>query len=95
MLACVLYATPPKGRWERANSVRDSGLEAVGGELRELLLDILKTYETHGESELAAAKLATFMIGRYGSVGEGKARLGDLPAVQAAFRQMQARLYAN
>ena len=95
VLGYVLYANSPKTRDERADDVRHGGLDQAGGELRQLLLDILRAYETHGESELASAKLATFMIGRYGSVGEGKAHLGDLPAVQAAFRQMQARLYAN
>ena len=95
VLSYVLYANPPKTRDERADDVRHGGLDQAGGELRQLLLDILRAYETHGEGELASAKLATFMIGRFGSVGEGKAHLGDLPAVQAAFRQMQARLYAN
>ena len=95
VLGYLLYANPPKTREERADDVRLGGLEQVEGELRQLLLGILQAYETHGESELATAKLQSFMIGRYGSVGEGRARLGDLPAVQAAFRQMQARLYAN
>ena len=74
---------------------RQDGPDRAGSELRQLLLGILQAYETHGESELARTKLQSFMIGRYGSFGEGRARLGDLPAVQAAFRQMQARLYEN
>ena len=95
VLGYVLYANPPKTRGERADDVRQSGLDRAGGELRELLLGILRAYESHGETELASDKLQSFMIGRYGSVGEGRMRLGNLPAVQAAFRQMQARLYAN
>ena len=89
VLGYVLYANPPRTREERADDVRQSGLEQADGELRELLLGILQAYETHGESELATAKLQSFMIGRYGSVSEGKVRLGELPAVQTAFRQMQ------
>ena len=95
VLGYVLYANPPKTREERADDVRHGGLVQVDGELRELLLGILQAYETHGESELAAPKLTSYLIGRYGSVGEGKGRLGELPAVQTAFRQMQVRLYAN
>ena len=91
----MLYANPPKTRGERADDVRQGGLDRADAELRDLLLGILQAYETHGEGELASTKLQSFMIGRFGSVGEGRARLGALPAVQAAFRQMQARLYAN
>ena len=95
VLAYVLYANPPRTRGERADDVRQGGLDRADAELRDLLLGILQAYETHGEGELASTKLQSFMIGRYGSVGEGRARLGALPAVQAAFRQMQAQLYAN
>ena len=95
VLGYVLYANPPRTREERADDVRHGGLAQVDGELRELLLGILQAYETHGESELANPKLASYLIGRYGSVSEGKGRLGELPAVQTAFRQMQTRLYAN
>ena len=95
VLAHVLYANPPRTRGERADDVRQGGLDRADAELRELLHGILQPYETHGEGELASTKLQSFMIGRYGSVGEGRARLGALPAVQAAFRQMQAQLYAN
>ena len=95
VLGYMLYANPPKTRQERADDVRQSGLDRAGGELRDLLLGILRAYESHGETELASDKLQSFMIGRYGSVGEGRERLGDLPAVKAAFLQMQARLYAN
>ena len=95
VLAYVLYDHPPKTREERADDVRQAGLEKADGELGQLLLGILQAYEIHGENELASTKLASFMIGRYGSVREGRARLGDLPAVQAAFRQMQTSLYTN
>ena len=95
VLGYVLYANSPKTRRERANDLRRDGLKQTDRELRQLLLDILQSYEIHGESELEIPKLASFLIGRYGSVSEGKSHLGELPTVQAAFRQMQTQLYAN
>ena len=95
VLAYVLYASPAKTRAERAGNVRLGGLDDVDGQLRELLLAILQAYETHGESELAAPKLTSFLVGRYGSVGEARTYLGELPLVQSAFRRIQARLYAD
>ena len=95
VLGYVLYANPPKTRRERADGVRQGGLDQVDDELRQLLFRILQTYETHGESELATPKLISFVISRYGSVSDGKEYLGNLSAVQAAFRGMQTHLYAN
>ena len=62
---------------------------------RQLLLAILQAYQDRGESELATTKLGTFLTARFGSVNEGKAKLGGLPAVREAFRGMQASLYAD
>ena len=95
VLGYVLYANPPKTRRERADGVRQGGLDQVDHELRQLLLRILQAYETHGESELATPKLISFVISRYGSVSDGKEYLGNLSAVQAAFRGIQTHLYAN
>ena len=95
VLSYVLFLNPPKTRHERADGVRQGGLTTVEGELRQLLLGILLAYETRGEDELATTKLASFLIGRYGSVGEGKERVGELSTIQDAFRRMQAGLYAN
>ena len=91
----VLFANPPRTRHERADGVRRGEAFTVDGEMRELLLGILQAYETHGEGELAAAKLGSFLIGRYGSVGESREHLGSLSAVRDAFRRMQSDLYAN
>lgn len=49
----------------------------VAEEMKELLLGILKAYETAGEAELAGKKLGQFLTARYGSVSEGKARSGN------------------
>ena len=67
----------------------------VNGELKALLLSILKAYETGGEQELTTTKLGQLLVARYGSVGEGKAKLGELSQVKARFKQMQAELYAG
>jgi type I restriction enzyme R subunit len=64
-------------------------------ETRDLLLAILGAYEERGESELATKKLGTFLTARYGSVIEGKVKLGGLVAVKNAFRAMQAALYSD
>jgi type I restriction enzyme R subunit len=61
--------------------------------MADLLLVILKAYETKGESELATKKLGQFLTARYGSVGESKSKLGELAAVRSAFKQMQVALY--
>ena len=95
VLRYVLFTLSPKTRHDRAEQVRQDGMQDFDGELKNLLLAILQSYETTGESELAAAKLAQFLIARYGSVGEGKTKLGDLADVSAAYRRMQAELYAS
>lgn len=64
------------------------------GEMKELLLGILKAYETAGEAELAGRKLGQFLTARYGSVTEGKAKLGELQTIREAFNRMQAGLYS-
>jgi type I restriction enzyme R subunit len=95
VLGYVLFTLAPRTRQERAESVREGGMHRFdGGELRDLLLGILKAYELRGEGELATRKLTQFLIARYGSVNEGKARLGALSAVKEAFKRMQSELYA-
>ena len=91
----VLYANPPRTRRERAEDVRRDGLKEAGGELRELLLGILRAYEEQGEGELATPKLGSYLRARYGGVGESRVRLGGLSAVKTAFRRMQTSLYAG
>ena len=76
-------------------SVRSAGMAEAKGDMKYLLLAILHAYEDRGESELATKKLGTFLTARYGSVNEGKARLGGLSAVKSAFVTMQQSLYSN
>ncbi|MFP4063354.1 MAG: type I restriction-modification enzyme R subunit C-terminal domain-containing protein, partial [Halochromatium sp.] len=95
VLGYVLFTTPTKTRHDRAERLRQDGLDAVDGELKALLLSILKAYESGGEAELATPKLGQLLVARYGSVGESKAKLGELSQVKAQFEQMQAALYAQ
>eukprot|EP00438_Fugacium_kawagutii_P002421 Skav225967 [mRNA] locus=scaffold7540:10333:12689:+ [translate_table: standard] len=95
VLSYILFTNPPKTRHERAEHVRSDGLNASEQDVEDLLLSILKAYEERGESELATKKLGTFLTARYGSVSEGKTKLGGLADVKHAFRAMQTSLYAD
>lgn len=95
VLSYILFTNPPKTRHERADSVRTDGMHDAAAETKALLLAILAAYEARGESELATRKLGTFLTARYGSVNEGKARLGGLNAIKNAFRSMQKSLYSG
>lgn len=93
VLSYILFTNPPKTRHERADNVRSEGMDKAQDETKALLLAILAAYEERGESELATKKLGTFLTARYGSVSEGKAKLGGLAAIKDAFRAMQTTLY--
>ncbi len=95
VLSYVLYTNPPKTRNERADHVRSVGMKDADTDMKDLLLAILRAYEARGESELATKKLGTFLTARYGSVSEGKTKLGGLTAISGAFRNMQASLYSD
>ena len=95
VLGYVLFTHAPKTREDRAEAVKDEGLAAVQGDLKALLIGILNAYEENGEGELATSKLSQFLTAHYGSVGEAKNRLGDLPSINAAFLKMQAELYSS
>ncbi|SHL14745.1 type I restriction enzyme, R subunit [Roseovarius marisflavi] len=95
VLSYVLFTNEPKTRHERADSVRADGIGDADEGLKQLLLAILAAYEARGESELATKKLGTFLTARYGSVSEGKAKLGGLAAIKEAFQNMQKTLYSD
>ncbi|MDZ4309597.1 MAG: DEAD/DEAH box helicase family protein [Cypionkella sp.] len=95
VLNYILFANPPKTRHDRAETVRQDGMGNFVGEMRELLLGILKAYETAGEAELAGKKLGQFLTARYGSVSEGRAKLGELQTIRDAYNLIQAGLYAE
>ena len=94
VLGYVLFALAPQTRQERASRLREDGLADIEGELKDLLLGILKAYESYGESELASTKLSQYLTAKYGSVIEGKSQLGGLSVVRAAYRHLQTELYA-
>ncbi len=95
VLSYILFTNEPKTRNERADYVRSDGMEEIADETKALLLAILAAYEERGESELANKKLGTFLTARYGSVSEGKTKLGGLVAIKDAFRKMQGTLYRD
>ncbi|TQM92464.1 EcoAI/FtnUII family type I restriction enzme subunit R [Roseinatronobacter monicus] len=95
VLAYVLFTLEPKTRHDRADAVRQGKQSDAQEDLKALLITILNAYEAHGEKELATDKLGQFLTARFGSVGEAKARLGDLPQIKAAFHKMQAQLYSS
>ena len=95
VLSYILFTSDPKTRRERADGVRNGGLEEAADETKALLLAILSAYEERGESELATKKLGTFLTAKYGSVNEGKAKLGGLNNIKSAFLKMQEYLYLD
>lgn len=95
VLSYVMFTNPPKTRHDRADGVRLAGMAESDGEMKNLLLAILEAYEARGENELATKKLGTFLTARYGSVSEGKSKLGGLSTVKKAFCAMQTKLYSQ
>ena len=95
VLGYILFTLSPKTRKNRADSVRRRGIVDFDGELKALLLAILKSYETNGENELATTKLAQYLTARYGSVSKSKATLGELSGVSEAYRRLQSKSYAD
>jgi type I restriction enzyme R subunit len=95
VLGYILFTHEPKTRHERAEHVRSDGPALAEGDMKTLLLAILAAYEERGEAELSIRKLGAFLTARYGSVNEGKAKLGGLPAIKNAFRDMQTSLYSD
>ena len=65
----------------------------VDGEMREFLLRILASYAKSGEDELSVERLTQHMKAVYGSVIEGKDKLGEPSAVRQAYIRMQEQLY--
>ncbi|MCR9271851.1 MULTISPECIES: EcoAI/FtnUII family type I restriction enzme subunit R [Mameliella] len=96
VLSYVLFTLPPLTRSERVTKLEGSGFDqAYADEMRELLRGILGAYVSNGEDELASDSLGRFLRSRYGSVSEGKAKLGDLSEIRRAFTDLQAELYRS
>ncbi|MEH6727392.1 MAG: DEAD/DEAH box helicase family protein [Hyphomicrobiales bacterium] len=93
VLGYILFEQSPVTRHDRANSLRQHGLADPNPDMQELLLSVLNAYETHGEDELGMGKLTHLLVSRYGSVNEGKAKLGELSEIRSAFVNMQVQLY--
>ena len=63
--------------------------------MKELLMNVLESYEDLGENELTNKKLKHFLIAKYGSVSEARSRLGEIQDIKDAYRGVQAALYAS
>ncbi len=95
VLAYILFTNPPVTRAERARAAEKGALKDFDGELQALIVAILRAYVANGERELGSRKLGQYLIARYGSVAEGRAKLGELPFVKDAYKRMQAVLYSR
>lgn len=95
VLAYILFTNPPVTRVTRATVTEAKGLSEFDGELQALLVAILRAYVVNGERELGTKKLGQYLIARYGSVAEGRAKLGDLAVIKDAYKRMQAALYSG
>ncbi|MBB3399647.1 type I restriction endonuclease subunit R [Rhizobium sp. BK060] len=95
VLSYILFTNPLVTREQRAATTETTGLNEFNGELQALLVAILKAYVVNGERELASKKLGQYLIARYGSVAEGRVKLGDLTTIKEAYKQMQAALYST
>ncbi len=95
VLAYILFTNPPVTREARATAAETDGLKDFDGELQKLLVAILKAYVANGEHELGSKKLGQYLIARYGSVAEGRAKLGELAAIKDAYKRMQVALYSS
>lgn len=95
VLAFIRFAMPPKTRADRAEMVRQEGLDDVAAPMRDFLLSVLSAYEAMGEAELGASKLTGYLSARYGSTADARKVLGDVSAIRAAYLEVQRDLYQN
>ena len=93
VLGYILFTLPPLTRVQRADNVKKEELEDIDEEMKSFLRRILASYIDHGEDELSGERLAQHMTAAYGSVSEGKSKLGDTATVRNAYLQMQKSLY--
>ena len=96
VLSYILFTTPPKTREDRAEEARQAvPLATAGSDMKQLLMNILESYENHGEKELTNKKLTHFLTAKYGSVSEAKSKLGKIQDIKDAYLGVQAALYEN
>ena len=93
VLALVAYATPPQTRAERVAERRVAITAGHDEKLAAFLDYVLAQYVAHDIAELNPARLRHLLQLSQGDVIAGAEQLGGVPAVSAAFREAQARLY--
>ncbi len=96
VLSYILFTKPPKIREDRAEEARKgSPIVTAGTDMKELLMNVLESYEDLGENELTNKKLTHFLTAKYGSVSEAKSKLGKIQDIKDAYLGVQAALYEN
>ena len=95
VLAYILYTLPPKTRQARAGAVTPDALSHGNDEMASFLNKILLSYIREGEDQLEADKLGDLLKATYGSVGESKAKLGEIAEIRGAFLGLQQELYRD
>lgn len=93
MLAYIPFTIPPKTRTARADRVRSEELGESSDDMGQFLLGVLKAYGTHGETELAPAKIGDMLTARFGSFSDARKRLGDVQTIRDAFVSLLGGLY--
>ena len=95
VLAHVAYAKPIRTRANRVAARRVAITAGFDEKLAAFLDYVLAQYVRHDVDELEPARLSHLIQLKEGDMVAGARTLGGVPAVQAAFRQAQARLYAE
>ncbi|UXN06769.1 EcoAI/FtnUII family type I restriction enzme subunit R [Bartonella sp. HY761] len=95
VLAYIRFNSVRLTRAQRANATAAEGMKEFEGEMRNLVTAILRSYVSHGESELAQTKLKDFLSARYGTINEAKTKLGGLDKISSAYITLQKQLYSH
>ncbi|NBC57657.1 MAG: DEAD/DEAH box helicase family protein [Bacteroidetes bacterium] len=92
VLSYIAYQNEMLPRFERAEKAKIE-LNSYSPEQQEFLNFILKQYVSSGEKELQIDKLKELLVLKYNSIGDAKAKLGDITKIRSTFIDFQSNLY--
>ena len=92
VLSYIAYQNEMLPRFERAEKAKIE-LNSYTPNQQEFLNFILKQYVMSGEKELQIEKLKELLILKYNSIGDAKAKLGEIPEIRSTFIGFQSNLY--
>ena len=96
VLSYIPITKPPKTREDRAEEARQgSPMVTAGSNMKELLMNVLESYEDLGENDLTNKKFTHFLTAKYGSVSEAKSKIGKIQNFKDAYLGVQAALCEN